>query len=112
MQLRKHRQWRGLFADDRGSVTVEAALALTSLVIVCAGMVAAIATLAAQVAAVDAAGAAARSHAIGVIYHPPRGDIRLSTSAGLVTATAEVPGVVGTMRATAVFPVETPEARE
>lgn len=94
--------------DERGSVTVEAALSLASLVIVCAGMVGAIATLAAQVAAVDAAGAAARSHAIGVTYSPPRGQVQVTTSNGLVTATAAVPAVFGTMQATAVFPVETP----
>lgn len=105
---RVHRARRRL-GGDRGSVTVEAALALATLVIVCAGMVGAIATLAAQVAAVDAAGAAARSHAIGVTYAPPRGQVQVETADGLVTATATVPAVFGTMNATAVFPVETPE---
>ena len=45
--------------DDDGSVTIEAALALSSLVLVAAGIVGAIATLASYIAAVDMAGAAA-----------------------------------------------------
>ncbi|WP_408911799.1 hypothetical protein ACKFRJ_07380 [Corynebacterium kefirresidentii] len=60
--------------DDDGSVTIEAALALSSLVLVAAGIVGAIATLASYIAAVDMAGAAARAHAIGVEYHPARED--------------------------------------
>ena len=52
--------------DDDGSVTIEAALALSSLVLVAAGIVGAIATLASYIAAVDMAGAAARAR------RPPR----------------------------------------
>lgn len=104
-------RWRQL-GDDRGSVTIEAALSLTTLVIVCSVMVGAIATLAAQVAAIDAAGAAARSHAIGVSYAPPRGQIQITTTAGLVTATATVPAVFGNREATAVFPVESAAATQ
>lgn len=100
--------WLRPLRGDRGSVTIEAALALASLVIVSAGIVGAIATLAAQVAAVDAAGAAARAHAIGLSYEPPRGSVQVQTSAGLVTVTAQVPAVFGTMSAEAIFPVETP----
>lgn len=102
--------WQRLhhLGDDRGSVTIEAALSLTTLMIVCAAMVGAIATLAAQVAAIDAAGAAARSHAIGISYAPPRGQVQVTTTAGLVTATATVPAVFGNREATAVFPVESP----
>ena len=48
--------------DDAGSVTIEAALSLASLVIVAAGIVGGIATLSAHLAAIDAAGAAARAH--------------------------------------------------
>ncbi len=92
--------------DDRGSVTVEAALSLSSLVLVCGLIVGAVATMAAHVAAVDTAGAAARAHAIGVGYHPPRGRVEVSESAGTVTAAAEIPAVFGVMRAEAVFPVE------
>lgn len=94
--------------DDRGSVTVEAALTLSSLVLVCALIVGAVATMAAHIAAVDAAGAAARAHAIGVDYRPARGQVQVQVteSAGAVTAVAEVPAVFGTMRAEAVFPVE------
>ena len=56
----------------------------------------------------DAAGAAARAHAIGLSYEPPRGSIEVQTSAGLVTATARIPAVFGTMSSEAIFPVETP----
>ena len=45
--------------NDTGSVTIEAALALSSLVLVGALMVSGLVTLADYIAAVDAAGAAA-----------------------------------------------------
>lgn len=96
--------------DDRGNVTIEASLALSSLVIVAAAVVGAMATMAAAIAAVDIAGAAARAHAIGVAAPPPRDDAHVSVreSHGLVTVVAEVDAPLGTMSATAVFPVETP----
>lgn len=86
--------------------TVETALSLGVLVTVAAAIVAGIATMAAYVSAVDIAGAAARSAAIGVSYSPPRGSVELTEQGGLVTAAASVPAPVGTMRAVAVFPVE------
>lgn len=86
--------------------TVETALSLGVLVTVAAAIVAGIATMAAYVSAVDIAGAAARSAAIGVSYTPPRGGVELTEGGGLVTAAAAVPAPVGTMRATAIYPVE------
>ena len=89
-------------------VTIEAALALSSLVLVAAGIVGAIATLASYIAAVDMAGAAARAHAIGVEYHPAREDAQVSVeeSGGLVRASVSVDAPIGTMRSEAVFPAE------
>ncbi|MDY5784956.1 MULTISPECIES: hypothetical protein [unclassified Corynebacterium] len=95
-----------MLRDDTGSVTVEAALSLTVLVTVAAAIVGAIATMAAYIAAVDIAGAAARSHAIGVDFDPPRGSVSVSEAAGQVTVTATVPGPVVEVRATAIYPVE------
>lgn len=97
-----------LVFNDRGSVTIEAALSLSVLIIVAAAIVGAMATMAAYISAVDIAGAAARAHAIGVEYQPPRSDISVNVgeSAGLVTVTASVPGVIGTMSAEAAFPAE------
>lgn len=97
-----------LVFNDRGSVTIEAALSLSVLIIVAAAIVGAMATMAAYISAVDIAGAAARAHAIGVEYQPPRSDVSVSVgeSAGLVTVTASVPGVIGTMSADAAFPAE------
>ncbi len=94
--------------DDRGSVTIEAALSLAVLVTVAAAIIAGISTMAAYVSAVDVAGAAARSHAIGVEYSPPRAniDVTISENAEMVTVTARVPAVVRDMHATAVYPVE------
>ncbi|WJY96612.1 hypothetical protein [Corynebacterium fournieri] len=86
--------------------TVETALSLAALVVVTAAIVGGIATVAAYVAAVDVAGAAARAYAIGVDYSAPRGEVAVSEHAGLATATASIPAPIGTMRATAVFPVE------
>ena len=87
--------------DDDGSVTIEAALALSSLVLVAAGIIGAIATMASYIAA-------ARSHAIGVEYQPAREDARVSVreSAGLIRASVSVDAPIGTMSAEAVFPAE------
>lgn len=60
MRTKQQREPPELCSDD-GSVSIEAALALSSLVIVCGLIIAAMATLAAYLAAVDAAGAAARA---------------------------------------------------
>lgn len=95
---------RGL--GEEGSVTVEAALSLSSLVVVAALIIAALATVAAHVAAVDMAGAAARAHAIGVEYQPPRGQLSIGHEGGLVKVVASVPAPLGTQRATAIFPLE------
>ena len=65
-----------------------------------------IATVAAYITAVDVAGAAARAYALGVDYSAPRGAVEVTERAGLATAEATVPAPIGTMRATAVFPVE------
>ncbi|MDO5031875.1 hypothetical protein [Corynebacterium sp.] len=92
--------------DETGSVTIEAALSLSALVIVAAGIVGGVATMSAHLAAVDAAGAAARAHAIGVDYQREGVEIMVTDSGGLVTARAEVPAPLGTMRAQAVFPAE------
>ncbi|MHA5282048.1 hypothetical protein [Corynebacterium sp. CQ3829_602738] len=86
--------------------TVETALSLSALVVVTAAIVGGIATAAAYITAVDIAGAAARAHALGVDYAAPRGDVSVTENAGLATAAASVPAPIGTMRATAVFPVE------
>lgn len=93
---------------ERGSVTIEAALSLAVLVTVAAAIVAGISTMAAYVSAVDVAGAAARSHAIGVDYTPPLPNIEVTVSeqADMVTVTARVPAAVRTMHATAIYPVE------
>ncbi|WJY64934.1 hypothetical protein CAQUA_00970 [Corynebacterium aquatimens] len=91
---------------DRGSVTIEAALALASLVIVAAAIIAGVSTMAAYLSAIDIAGAAARSHAIGVDYNPPRGAVVITQSDGMVTATARVPSPLRTMSAHASYPVE------
>ena len=59
-----------------------------------------------HLAAIDAAGAAARATAIGVDYQREGIDITVSEGAGLITAEAAVPAPLGTMRAQAVFPAE------
>lgn len=95
-----------MLCDDHGSVTVEAALSLTVLMTVAAAIVAGIATLAAYVSAVDIAGAAARAHAIGVDFTPPRGSVEVNESGGILTVTAVVTAPLSPMTATASFPVE------
>ena len=95
-----------MLADDTGSVTVEAALSLSVLVTVAAAIIGGIATMAAYISAVDIAGAAARSHAIGVEYAPPRGSVSVAESGGRVTVTAQVPGALMSVTARATYPVE------
>lgn len=97
-----------MLGNDRGSVTIEAALSLAVLVTVAAAIVAGISTMAAYISAVDIAGAAARSHAIGVPYEAPRSGASVSVAeeSGIVRVTVEVPAAVRTMRATAAYPVE------
>lgn len=92
--------------DDRGSVTIEAALALASLVIVAAAIVGGMATMAAKLSAVDIAGAAARAHAVGIDYHPPQGTVEVHETTDLVIVTARVPTALGTMSGEAIFPIE------
>lgn len=92
---------------EEGSVTVEAAVAISALVVVFAALVAGLITLAARVSAIDTAGAAARHYAIsGQRLEPERGRVSITESEGKVTATAEIPAPFGTMRAQAIYPVE------
>ncbi|EEW50923.1 hypothetical protein HMPREF0290_0503 [Corynebacterium efficiens YS-314] len=93
--------------NEEGSVSIEAALALSSLVVVSALIIGVLTTLALYVAAVGGAGAAARAHAIGETYHPPRGVVSFEEHGGLVTATVSIPATVGEVSASAVFPRET-----
>ncbi|AMO91541.1 hypothetical protein HMPREF3155_00755 [Corynebacterium sp. HMSC06D04] len=93
-------------SGDTGSVTIEAALGLSSLVIVAAGAVAGVATMAAHLAAVDAAGAAARAYAIGEDYSQEKVSVDIAERGGLVTAQATVRSPLGEMKAQAVFPAE------
>lgn len=95
-----------MLRDDHGSVTVEAALSLSVLVTVAAAIIGGIATLAAYIGAVDVAGAAARAHAIGVDYEPPRGAVSVLEDAGVVSVTATVPAALFEVSATARYPVE------
>ena len=95
-----------MLEGDEGAVTVEAALALTSIIVVTAGIVAGMASLVASLLAVDTAGAAARAYAVGVDYAPARGTVEVTESAGLVTATARIPSPLGEMTSTAVCLVE------
>lgn len=101
-------QWKVqlILSGDHGSVSVEAALALSALVVVSGLIIAAMATLAAYLAAVDGAGAAARAHAIGETFAPSRGSVSVAEAGGLITATMSIPAAFGEVSAHAVFPLE------
>lgn len=92
--------------NEDGAVTIEAALGLSSLVVVSALMVGVLATLASYVAAIDGAGAAARAAAIGQSFEPTRGRVNIVENSGLITATVSIPVVLGEVSADAIFPVE------
>ncbi|WP_082353487.1 hypothetical protein [Corynebacterium deserti] len=92
--------------SDDGSVSIEAAFALSSLVIVCGLIIAAMVTVTAYLAALDMAGAAARAHSIGESFEPLRGSVSWEESGGMLTAEARVPAPFGEATAHAVYPVE------
>ncbi|AZA10168.1 hypothetical protein [Corynebacterium pseudopelargi] len=87
----------------RGSISIEAAIASSALLIFAAGLGAALVTIGAYIQAIDIAGAAARAHAIGQHYQPPRGSVSVEEASGLMVAKASVPAPFGTMRAEARF---------
>ncbi|MDO4911428.1 MAG: hypothetical protein Q3972_06760 [Corynebacterium sp.] len=87
-------------------VTVEAATSMLSLMVVTAAVIAACMTMAGMIAATSMAGVAARAYAVGQNYSPTRGSVTVSESGGWVTATAEIPVLIGSASATATFPVE------
>lgn len=90
-----------------GAVTIEAAVAISCLVIVFCLIAGGLVTLAKYISAVDAAGAAARSFAIGV--DPPADgahEVRVSEDRGIVTAVVAVRTPVGRLEAQAQFPDE------
>lgn len=100
---------RASVGNDRGSVTVEAAIAMSALIVVCAAIAAGIGTLAAHVAAIDLAGAVARGHAVGRVVEPgPGRQVSITENSGMVTATVTVPAPFGAATARAFYPVEYP----
>ncbi|WP_151641234.1 hypothetical protein [Corynebacterium sp. 11A] len=106
MRYRIPRASRRLLAAEDGSVTIEAALGLASLVVVFALTISGVVAVAAYLAAIDTAGAAARAAAIGESFMPPRGSVQTTSSNGVMEATAAMPSPFGTLHATARFPVE------
>lgn len=93
-------------ADDTGSVSVETAWGIGMLVVVAGIILSAMSAVGAQLTAIDQAGAAARSYAMGMNFTPEVGEIRFEESDGFTTAIATVPTVFGTMSAEVVFPTE------
>lgn len=92
--------------EDDGMVTLETAVGISSLLIVLILGIGALATIAQYMAAVDIAGAAARAHAIGVEYTPPRGQVQITTEGGIATAHAQIPMPLHQVSASAYFPAE------
>lgn len=93
--------------DDAGSVSLEAAIASAALLIFTSGLIGVLATFAAYIAAIDTAGAAARSYAIGVEYEPERGSIEIAEQGDYVSVTATMQAPFGAVNATATYPKET-----
>jgi hypothetical protein len=92
--------------DDRGVTSLETAWGIGILALVASMVLGGMSVLGAYVSAIDQAGAAARSRAIGVPYATEGATVSYSESAGLTTATVSVPSVVGEISATAIFPTE------
>ena len=79
--------WAGSRTDDRGAVTVEAALALGSLVVVLAMVLAAVSAVAAQLRCVDAAREAARLTARGEQHRAEELARRIAPRSAVVAVT-------------------------
>lgn len=92
--------------DDAGSVSLESAIASAALLIFTSGLIGVMATFGAYIAAIDTAGAAARSHAIGVHYTPQRGSVEVTERGELVSVTVTMKAPFGSVHATATFPKE------
>ena len=92
-----------LIRNDEGMSTIEYAMGSLA-----AAALAGVLYMVINGGGVDMAGAAARSHAIGVEYHPAREDTQVSVeeNGGLVRASVSVDAPIGTMRSEAVFPAE------
>lgn len=101
------RRVRALLARaDEGSVTIEAAIASTALIVLLAGMLAGFVAVGAKLSAIDQAGAAARAKAIGTAFAPSRGEVVYREEGPLIVAEVTVPSPLGSMRAEAAFPKE------
>lgn len=92
--------------DDRGVTSLETAWGIGILALVASMVLAGMSVLGAYVSAIDQAGAAARSHAIGVPFTAEGASVNYSESAGLTTATVTVDSFLGPISASAVFPTE------
>lgn len=92
--------------NEGGVITIELAIGLAALILTLGMAVAALATMGAYISAVDIAGAAARAHAIGENFEPPRGNIEVAEHNGMVYIRATVPAPLGTMEAQAQYPVQ------
>lgn len=97
---------RSQLADDRGSVTLEAAFGLAGIVSVAGLVLAAMSALALYISAVDTAGAAARAHALGLPFTPQRGSVQISDDGAWATATVQVPAPFIDISASATYPLE------
>ena len=87
-------------------VTVEAAISLTAILAVTSLLIAGIGALVCTLIAYDSAAGAARAYVIGIDYDPPVGEVTVTESGGLATATATVASPLGTMHGRAVFALE------
>ncbi|SQG63869.1 Uncharacterised protein [Corynebacterium renale] len=94
--------------DDTGSVTLEAAMGIASLITIMMVAFVGLATVGAHIHATHAAGSAARAAAIGEdpATASERATITVRRDPTWVHVTAEVPAPIGTATAQASFPME------
>lgn len=97
-----------MIRDDTGSVTLEAAMGIASLITVMMVAFAGLATVGAHIHATTTAGAAARAAAIGEdpAHVSDRATISVDRDSTWVHVRAEVPAPLGAATAQASFPVE------
>ncbi|APT83879.1 hypothetical protein [Corynebacterium aquilae] len=92
---------------EDGNVTIEAAIAAATLILITGIIVAGLATLSAHIAATHTASATARALAIGETpTTPPNTTITWEITDNWVTVTATHTAPLGNQTATATFPAE------
>ncbi|AZA14547.1 TadE family type IV pilus minor pilin [Corynebacterium choanae] len=97
---------RDCVSNERGAATVETAFGVMSLLVVTMVLFGGLVAVGTRIAAIDAAGAAARAAAIGQPYTPRKGEVTIDNDGMMVTATVRYQSLFGDIVASATVLAE------